>query len=617
MKYSIYIIIGISILFISCAEITEKDDYRDLVEEIEINPEHEYSPPIATNIFLEELDQPEKNRNNIKLIAEFESGIIRGNYLSLLLNDEKIVLRDDGQGADKVKGDNRFSINLKENLDEIKSELSQRQRLGISNERQFSVKNRALSAIDKENLRGFNVKQIRKGKATLIPIDIIRGIRGLSDQKKTLMITELNVVEDPSRTFNPCTLSGNPNGVWTFGEIIRQMASQDPSSLATDLEASNFVRNWLNTWTTDKTINGEILSARSSIQSFISDWEIKSAVSPGGILDLKFAPFKLIAIVNRLDLRGNSGYGFSNAGEGRFVFNALSPTCNPMQFTIIFEYGINKRTCSSVKTFAQEWNNLNSLAIGTPAYNSALESITNQFLLSGTSPSKPNQNSINQIRTNEIALSSPWELREFNLNTAGQLELTTVKQEPAVKYNAKISNAEVERLVAFINANQSDIENNDYTVTADVPFSSTTATPAQKFLGGKSETSFPPTGTPPSAHHWNGTNSVGSTFIISDEARHVFSLNTCSGCHGGETQTFFTHISPSNFGTEASLSGFLTGINVIDAANRPNNNPTQRNFNDLLRREIDLASLISNNCLSSPFIELAHNLTFEPLRMTH
>ncbi len=58
----------------------------------------------------------------------------------------------------------------------------------------------------------------------------------------------------------------------------------------------------------------------------IKPWLIKSnpGVPPISItlanwetftLDLKFAPFKLLAIVNRLDLRGNSGYGFSNAGE--------------------------------------------------------------------------------------------------------------------------------------------------------------------------------------------------------------------------------------------------------------------------------------------------------------
>jgi hypothetical protein len=175
----------------------------------------------------------------------------------------------------------------------------------------------------------------------------------------------------------------------------------------------------------------------------------------------------------------------------------------------------------------------------------------------------------------------------------------------------------VERLAAFVNANQTAIENNNYDVPASVPVSSGSPTPTTEFLGGKSHTLFPPTGTPPNVHHWDGTSTAGTTFINSDNARHIFSLNTCSGCHGGETQTFFTHINPSNFGVEAALSGFLKGINVVDAANRPSGSPTTRTFNDLLRRGDDLAALLSNTCLKTPFFELAHKLTFKPIRMTH
>ena len=322
-------------------------------------------------------------------------------------------------------------------------------------------------------------------------------------------------------------------------------------------------------------------------------------------------PFKLIAIVNRLDLRGNSGYGFSNAGEGRLVFNALTPTCSPMQFTVIFEYGINKRSCGSVKAFAQEWNNLNSLTLGSIAYNIALENITQQFILSGTNKSKPNQNSLNQIRTNERAIGFPWELREFNLNTSGQLELVDVKQEPQVKYNGEHTStissiSDVEKLIQWINSNNTIIEDNNYTLPLNIPG---TTTP---FRGGHSL--FVNDNV---KQIWNGRGSSGTQFIVSDEARHIFSLNTCSSCHGGETKTPFTHISPSNFGAEANLSGFLTGITVTDPANRPLASPTLRTFNDLLRRNIDLADLISNQCIKSTFFELANKLTFEPIRMTH
>ncbi|MBD1430590.1 hypothetical protein [Sphingobacterium litopenaei] len=264
-----------------------------------------------------------------------------------------------------------------------------------------------------------------------------------------------------------------------------------------------------------------------------------------------------------------------------------------------------------MKAFAQEWNNLNSMTIGSVAYNSALENITNQFVLSGTNTSKPNQNSINQIRTNEIALSSPWEFREFNLNGDGELQLVDAKQEPQVKYNGFHSNAispavDVEKLVAWINNNTSSILNNNYEVPLNIPGSTT------PLAGGHAL--FPTNNV---NQIWNGRGTSGNQFINNDEARHIFSLNTCSSCHGGETKTIFTHIKPRSFGAETSLSGFLTGITVIDPANRPIGSPTSRTFNDLLRREVDLANLIGNTCIKRPVFELAHKLMFKPIRMVH
>lgn len=297
--------------------------------------------------------------------------------------------------------------------------------------------------------------------------------------------------------------------------------------------------------------------------------------------------------------------------EGRFVFNALTSNCNAMQFTVIFEYGINKKGCAAIKAYAQQWESLNTLALGSAAYNAALENITKQFSLCGTNTSKPNQSSINQIRTNERAISAPWELREFNLMTNGQLALVNVKQEPQVKYNGFHStaispDAEVEKMVKWVNDNSANIQSGNYEVPLNFP-GTTTA-----FRGGHSL--FP---TDNSGQIWNGRGNTGPLFIKSDSTRHVFSLNTCSSCHGGETKTQFTHVKPSNFGLQATLSGFLTGVSVADPAGRPAGSPTNRTFNDLLRRNIDMADLLSGSCRKRPFFDLATILTFRPTRMVH
>lgn len=610
MKNVCLILVGLVATWCSsCENTSPKNDYQELMEEIAINPEHEQHPPIAREIFLEVLEEPDLRGNNVKLIAVFDKGAVEGNYLAMLMGEEKIVLRDDGKGADAVANDGHFSLNMTEDLGALREELSKRQQVALDNKRLLNFKNRSQQPEQLDQLRDFDIKGGVNGNAVLVPKGILTAVAGFSDQKKTLMITDLRVVEDSTRTFNPCTGRGNPTGVWTFGEVMRQMASPNPSTIATNLQVSDFVRAWLTTWNNPQTVNGDVLDARPAIQNLINTWESKSGTGPGGILDMKFAPFKLIAIVNRLDLRGNTGYGFSDAGEGRLVFNALDTNCNSKAFTVIFEYGINKRSCTAVKAFAKEWDNLKTLSFDTVAYRDALEAITNQFIPSGTNTSKPNQNSINQIRTNEITLDSPWELREFNLNASGQLELVTVKQEPAVKYNTKQDTPDVIRLANFINSNQTAVENNNYTVPDEVPLNAG-ATSTTSFLGGKSHTISP-------AHHWDGGPSMTSAFINSDQARHVFSLNTCSGCHGGETQTRFTHIAPSSFGAEAALSGFLTGINVTDPAGRPSIAPAVRNFHDLLRRENDLANLLANSCGPRPFLVVANQLTHDPLRMSH
>lgn len=592
-----------------------RQEGNELLSKVEINPLHEMIPPIAQNIFIEELEKPLDDGSNLRLVAEFEKGIMEDVFLAVLIEGEKFVLRDDGQGADIEKGDNKFSVYIIDDFEEVKRELNERQKLAIDAQQNFDFVNRSMRPNNSlEEIRGFKFENVRKGVMTRVPIDLVKGIKRLSDQRKTLMVTNVGVVEDPSRTFNPCTNVGNPNGVWTFGQLMKQMASSNPAAV-TDLQVSNFIRNWITNWRVDQLVNGETLLARTGINQIIENWNIKSGLAPAdnvGVLKLEFAPFKLLAIVNRLDLRGNSGYGFSNAGEGRFVFEALNNLCNPMEFTVIFEYGINKSSCLAVRAFAEEWNNLNAMVLGSPTYNDALENITNQFTQAGTNSDKPNGNSINQIRTNERAIGAPWELREFNLLVNGQLGLVDVKQEPAVKYNgfnaqAVSPIADVEKLATWVNDHAPAIEDNNYEVPIFLPDSIT------PFRGGHSL--FPADN---SSQIWNGRGASGSQFINSDEARHVFSLNACSSCHGGETNTQFLHVRTASFGSEATLSGFLTGVTLADPAGRPIGSPTSRTFNDLLRRNLDLSGLISSTCLKKrPFFEIAHKLTFNPVRMTH
>ncbi|HET9531347.1 MAG TPA: hypothetical protein VFQ92_13405, partial [Blastocatellia bacterium] len=405
------------------------------------------------------------------------------------------------------------------------------------------------------------------------------GIAEAVDPERSLVIRDPRVIEDPARTFNPCTGVGTPLGKWTFGHLMQQMANR----AATGIKPNKFVKEWLKQWQKNQVINGRVVPRRSQIKSLIIDPWQQASGGPGKPLDLAKAPFRLLAIVNRVDLRDSSASGSGNAGEARFVFGALGPGCLPLQFTVIFEYGIERADCQALRAWARQWSDLGSLELGSPEYNAALEAITEQFVPAGIAPGKQNGSALNQLRTNEIALNGPWELREFRLSEAGKLRQVTVKNTPDLSLN------QTAVLASFVNENEADILAERHVVPDQFP-------PGNPFLAGSSLM-------PTNKVFWN--NAAGGPLISSREARHKFSLQTCNGCHQGETETAFTHIQPTPFGTPAGLSSFMTGVSVVD----PSDGSPIREFNELQRRAADLDRLVNSPCL----LELFH----KPLKMVH
>ncbi|MFP6663481.1 MAG: hypothetical protein VCC00_04705 [Deltaproteobacteria bacterium] len=407
------------------------------------------------------------------------------------------------------------------------------------------------------------------------------------DAERTLMVTDVSVVEDPARTFDPCDPVGTPMGPWTFGYLMQEMANQPLTGIApTDL-----VLDWMDQWTTVQTVNGMNIPARVAMQNIIDRWLVDSAATgtPPGQLDLSIAPFRLMAIVNRVDLRNNASYGGGNCGEGRFVFGVLNTdTCQPMRFTVIFEYGVNMTTCRSCRKYAGKWLDLQTHPLGSPAYLSSLEALTHVFSDANTNPGKPNGNSINQIRTNEIAIGSPWEMREFNLDTTGFLGHVTNKQNPREDFNFTPA------LANWVNANAVDICAGNYTVPDT--------------LGG---TPFLAAHVPyPFGAFFDGP--AGAASIPDRCARFQLSINSCSGCHAGETATVFTHVGDSGrrfLGSPAQLSAFLTGAAPPNPVADPADGAPFRAFNDLARRQIDLWQAAHVPCLPT--------LAFKPLKMVH
>src|SRR5262249_40952524 len=334
-----------------------------------------------------------------------------------------------------------------------------------------------------------------------------------------------------------------PSGQWSFPYLIRELAGGPAASSAT---VSNFIKNWLNQWfsATSVSVNGWPVPKRQKIEDLIiKPWRTASLGS-GMEFDPDKAPFRLLAIVNRIDKSDALVYDRRgapdprSAGELRFVFGAMSAACAPLHFTVIVEFGVNGKDCLVITAWAKDWIALSQLGFG-PTYNQTLAALTDQVVPYGRAPSRPNKSLVNQVRTNESSLEpaqggATWDMREFHLSDQNQLVLAPVKNTPDGSLNGSTA------LQGYINANAAAIKNDRYEVPLDYPSGT-------HFLGGHIFAK-------PAITHWNAAG------ITDNDARFHFSLNTCNGCHADETGTASTHITPSLApGSAGQLSAFLTG----------------------------------------------------------
>lgn len=447
----------------------------------------------------------------------------------------------------------------------------------------------------------------------------IMPISNATNWGEAVFVTDPKVVKDPSRTYDPCTQAGNECGPWTFCHLMTEMANEP----RTGITPQEFTLQWLEQWLKDYTVNADDVEARSQMyDTIIKPW---LNASGGHELDLKHAPFRLLAIVNRLDLRktsaGGFGYGGSaggvplDAGELRFVFGVMrpeddGPACEPLPFTVIFEYGVPRSGCADVKDWAAQWVALDTMGGFGSAYRAQLEDMTESVVTRDLAPDKGNGNAINQLRTNENALDPIWEMREFTLSKQsftcasftnvpadGFLRPHTVGETPD---DGKYSPHPDPTIDAFLSPTPPCTA-----PSVPVNFDCSTASP-DPFLGGHSQVSLNPGGSPPGS--WLATNQSSSCF---PDKRHGFSAKTCNGCHACDTGTTFTHVDPMS-GIPAQLSGFLTGITVSDTQ-FPG---ISRHFADLDRRYNDLYSLHQSLC--GPFFPLIPDLIPElPIDILH
>jgi len=386
------------------------------------------------------------------------------------------------------------------------------------------------------------------------------------DAFSELMIIDPRVIEDPDRTYDPCTKQGTPNGEWSFARLFRN---------------EELAEVWVDQIINPISINGGTVSPTFLEQTVLQNWVVESG-GEDQPLDLDKAPFKLLAIVNRIDLRTRR-----DAGEVRFVFGALrtdrcvfQTLAGPAPYSVIFEYKKKGASHRARRRWGRQWHKLADYELGSAEYNRNLEKLTRKVTSADINrKQRPNRTALSLLRTNaELDEGRIWQMREFKMAAnsnqllRGHIEHSTLTTTPFFNAFNK-----TDALSEYMNANARKIANNNHRIPLISAENGEPMATGSVFVG------LPFSG---QENFWEGSAEIP----VDPETRHLFSLNTCNGCHGRETNTPFVHIDPErDAGSSARLSDFMTGSDVDD----PTDPSTIRRFNELERRAQDLDALIN------------------------
>jgi len=524
------------------------------------------------------------------------------------------TLQDDGIYPDDIAGDKKFACLKKEDFTKLKAEISARQIAINTQGHVIHFTGHSGEVILSIDIKPFDEVAFDNGGEVEVNALLIDAADCVSEIKpeKSLFITDLSVVEDQSRTYNVYTGVGNPTGAWTFGTL---MANIENGTHADGVRG--FLKDWVKNWTANQTIQGELVKSRDFVLiTFIAPWLKKANNNPSLNVTLQnwetlwnatpqsairnTAPFKLTSIVNRLDLRGNSAYtsGLENSGETRFIYTLVNPLTgevpiNPNQtasanqdgigfidwrgLNVIFEFGNVQNTSCEARDLAQRWLDLsdNSLPMGSAttnnAYKDSLQSITNLVTLANSRPNKPNGSAIHRIRTNEKLFApidplleihlawekQDWEFRQFEIDiVTHKLKLVPLTNNPPVPSNfapniqedyltsVPVSNHSL--LDWVYNGHKIQVKRGNFNMPNNLlAVSGLMRREGTQFLGLEPE-------------YWvtkSNTYSTTSPSVEAKQIRQQLSLNTCVGCHAGETKTRFTHVNTLKYGESANYLG--------------------------------------------------------------
>ena len=409
---------------------------------------------------------------------------------------------------------------------------------------------------------------------------------------RELLITQPSIVESP-RALYP--------GPWSFGKLMEELVGPGDAPAA--------VRDWLLGWATVQQIDNQFISPRTAVlEKVVVPWQKRDGFVPATGIEwnpnLKNAPFRLLAIVNRLDLaapevggrfdqirerwrlKGQearfvklfhdatgidlfeqerldalpkrrpriSGYGIlavaepPPSGEGRFVFQVTDENGSPLTggWTIILEYSLRDlHGGDRTRAWANAWHTLSYLDPATPLFSAQLEEVTKLF--TSKIDAAHREPILSQLRSNDAALAPTHEFRQWTID-AKRLKPALLTHTPVQQ--TALPDSEARRVFQRYLDGQEPLIKTGLLIVPDKFLAASAIIPAGK-----------------NTFTWD----FGSH--IEGDVRRTASLATCNGCHAGETacdRGF--HIHPHDAGTPPIISHFLRldgePLRVPDPANR-------------------------------------------------
>jgi len=399
-----------------------------------------------------------------------------------------------------------------------------------------------------------------------------------------LLITDVAVV-DSAQAIYP--------GVWSWGHLMEQSLGKE--------EAPYKIAEWLNSWSRGQIPNpqGRIRKGpapREGVRErIILNWQKRDGYSPESLQPWKpilaNAPFRLLAIANRMDLgqpiAANSksgGYSASNsavdstAGEARLVYCLVdgNDRVEKPGLTLIAEYGLDAVQEGRRLDWAIAWHSLGECKSFDGAYLDALAALTRCFTdrrpeklenpLPPAAEKTPTvldhlkQDSVGKsiqllrLRINDGVTGQVREFREFAV-LEGSLSAAVLPGAPAAEFFDEKTPANRE-LTQWLEdevvrqQNKQEIALRDSVIKERMPIQVTLPTTLYVSRNEMAVGTFALPATQPK-DHWNGWG------LRNPELRRTVSLNSCCGCHCGDTNSDFFHVFPREKGEASALSKFL------------------------------------------------------------